>query len=53
VGLALVTASALRAFDYPMPYFEIASLDQPPSITAVLDVDERAKLEVLIARSEK
>jgi hypothetical protein len=52
VGLALVTAAGLKAFDVPMPYFEIASLDQPPAVTLVLDVDERAKLEILIARSE-
>ncbi|MFI5403356.1 MAG: hypothetical protein ACHQ1G_10495 [Planctomycetota bacterium] len=53
VGLALVTASGLKAFGYPMPYFEIASLHQPPSITAVLDVDERGKLEILIGRPER
>jgi hypothetical protein len=52
VGLALVTAAGLKAFDAQMPYFEIASLDQPPSVTAVLDVDAKAKLEILIARSE-
>lgn len=53
MGLAFVTAGGLKAFDAQMPYFEIASLDQPPSITAVLDVDEALKLDVLIARSEK
>jgi hypothetical protein len=53
VGLALVTASGLKAFDFPMPYFEVASIHQPPSITAVLDVDERGKLEILIARPER
>jgi hypothetical protein len=52
VGLALVTAAGLKAFGMTMPYFEIASLDQPSSVTAVLDVDERAKLEILIARPE-
>jgi hypothetical protein len=50
VGLGILTASALKAFDYAMPYFEIASLGQPPWITAVLDVDDRAKLDVRIAR---
>lgn len=53
VGLALVTASGLKALGCPMPYFEIASLHQPASITAVLDVDERGKLEILIARPER
>jgi hypothetical protein len=53
VGLALVTAAGLKAFDRAMPYFEIASLAQPPAVTAVLDVDRRAKLEILIARPEK
>lgn len=52
VGLALVTPAGLKAFDAQMPYFEIASLDQPASVTAVLDVDPKAKLEILIARSE-
>jgi hypothetical protein len=53
VGLAMVTTAGLKAFEAQMPYFEIASLDQPPSVTAVLDVDDGAKLEILIARSEK
>jgi hypothetical protein len=53
VGLALVSAAGLKAFDVPMPYFEIASIAQPPSITAVLDVDAQAKLEILVARPEK
>jgi hypothetical protein len=53
VGLALVTAAGLKAFDRAMPYVEVASLAQPPSVTAVLDVDERAKLEILIARHER
>jgi hypothetical protein len=53
VGLALVTAAGLKAFDRAMPYFEIASIAQPPAVTAVLDVDKRAKLEILVARSEK
>ncbi len=53
VGLALVTVSGLKALGYAMPYFEIASLHQPPSITAVLDVDERGKLEILIGRAER
>jgi len=52
VGLALVTAAGLKAFETQMPYFEIASLDQPAAVTAVLDVDERAKLEILISRAE-
>lgn len=52
VGLLMVTAAGLKAFGMPMPYFEIASLDQPPSVTAVLDVDNRAKLEIVIARAE-
>ena len=53
VGLALVTANGLKAFDRPMPCFEIASIHQPPSITAVLDVDERGKLEIRIGRPER
>ncbi len=53
VGLALVTAGGLKAFGCPMPYFEVASLHQPASITAVLDVDERGKLEILITRPER
>jgi hypothetical protein len=51
VGLALVTANGLKALDRPMPYFEIASIGQPPAITAVLDVDARGKLEILIGRA--
>jgi hypothetical protein len=35
-----------------MPYFEVAGLDQPGSVTAVLDVDAKAKLEIVIARPE-
>jgi hypothetical protein len=50
VGLALVTPNGLKALGASMPFFEIASLAHPPAITAVLDVDERAKLDVRIAR---
>ncbi len=53
VGLALVTAGGLKAFGFTMPSFEIASLHQPAAITAVLDVDERGKLEVLIERAQR
>ena len=52
-GVLLVTAAGIKALGSAMPYFEIASLHQPSSITAVLDVDERAKLEILIARPER
>lgn len=52
VGLLMVTAAGLKAFEMPMPYFEVAGLDQPGSLTAVLDVDEKAKLEIVIARPE-
>ena len=50
VGLALVTVSGLKAYRHGMPMFEIASLGQPANITAILDVNELAKLNVRIAR---
>jgi len=50
VGLALVTASGLEAFDFTVPYFEIASLGQPPSATVVIDVDEHAEIDIRIER---
>lgn len=50
-GLALVTPAALKAFGYEMPLAEIASLGQPKSATAVLDVaDGRAKVDLRLER---
>lgn len=51
VGLAMVTAAGMKAFDYRMPMVEIASLGQPPAVTAVLDVDgAAARLDMRIER---
>ena len=50
VGLALVMVQGLKAYKYRMPMFEFASLGQPPTVTAILDVDELAKLDIRIAR---
>ena len=50
-GLALVTPAALKAFRYEMPLAEIASLGQPKSATAVLDVaDGRARADLRLER---
>ncbi|MHC4549485.1 MAG: hypothetical protein ACYTEZ_11990 [Planctomycetota bacterium] len=50
VAVALVTAQGLQAFRRAMPLVELASLGQPPAVTAVLDVDGRARLDLRIAR---
>ena len=49
-GLVLVTASGLKAFSYAMPLLEVASLGQPASVTAILDIDGRARVELRIPR---
>ena len=49
-GLVLVTATGLKAFRYTMPMLEVASLGQPAAVTGVLDLDDRAHLELRIPR---
>ena len=50
VGVAVVTVQGLRALGYRMPIFEFASLGQPPAITATLDVDNLAHLDIRLTR---
>ncbi len=50
VAVALISPEGLRALKLPMPYFGIVSLDQPPAITAILDVEGQARMDVRITR---
>jgi hypothetical protein len=50
-GIALVTAAGLKGLRYEMPLWEVASVGQPPAITAVLDVDGReARIDIRAER---
>jgi hypothetical protein len=50
-GVAMVSPAALKAFRYEMPLMEIASVGQPKSATAVLDVvDGQASVDLRIER---